>query len=76
MGLVQFPMARSSQNTLFGIVFSLAVARVVPYQPVIGQESCATNEAPDPQWCKNINETLGIYINVKYRDTLENAHMR
>jgi hypothetical protein len=63
-------MAWLSQNILVALVFTLAVAGVAPNQPTIGQEAYTTDGAPDPPWCENINDTLGIYINVKYHHTL------
>jgi hypothetical protein len=69
MGWVQFPVARSSQKTLVGIVFALAVEGVAPDQPVVGQEAFVTVGDPDPPCCENINDTLGLSINVKYQHT-------
>jgi hypothetical protein len=71
MGQAQFPMARSPQNILVGLVFTLAVVGVAPYYPVAGQEAFMTSGAPNPPQCEKINNTLGIYINVKNHHTLE-----
>jgi hypothetical protein len=76
MGQAQFSMAQSPQNILAGLVFALAVVGVAPYYPVVGQEAFATSGDPNTPRCEKIDDTLGIYINVKNHHTLEKYPIR
>jgi hypothetical protein len=48
MSRAQFPVTRSPQKTLAGLVFTLAVAGVARDQPAVGPKAFTTDGAPDP----------------------------
>jgi hypothetical protein len=61
-------MARLSQMTLPGQVFTFPVAVVAPSEPVAGPKYLATGEALDIPLCEKINDTLSI-SNVEDQNT-------
>jgi hypothetical protein len=62
VGWAQFPVTRSPQKTLVGLVFALTVAGVALVYLVAGKEAFVTDGSPDPSLCEKINDTPGLSI--------------